>query len=440
MQDTSMMDDDTFLSNKRTALMSPGSKINDLYYSRYNSTVQLVECTYNLGRFSQSLNNTSFGATSNVNIPNGSFIGQTYLRLVLPALPGNVCLTRGWGYAAIDQISYLFGSSNVSDLSISGQTLWHLIQSQCETEEKASEMFKMGGDWHKTDPSGTPGGVLEAHLMLPFPWSNANALFPKKEFDTNVLLNPITIKVVLKQSSAFCGGTGLTSPQMPTGFERGEIYVRQGDLTDKSHSLRNQMLQDPSIYLAYPFIHAQSFLASEFLGKIKGSGGGGQPVIVQLQQTINADFVGMIVTVIKKSDLNSFGGSVPSPFNYAKIEDPTFAFNGNNIFKVQGKGYRLTNMLSKVGSSGFKNTLTTGTTNQTFVAAGVDSYPVHIDFSRLRSIVFGDQYQNTWRIPNQSLSFSFYTPEEGVPYYCYVTYLYNAVNEVQGTQSNIYFN
>jgi hypothetical protein len=440
MEEQTTVDNETFLSNKRTALMSPGSKINDLYYSRYNSTVQLVECTYNLGRFTQSLNNTSFGATSNVNIPNGSFLGQTYLRLVLPALPPNVCLTRGWGYAAIDQISYLFGSSNVSDMSISGQSLWHLVQSQCETEEKASEMFKLGGDWHRSSIDGTPGGTQEAHLLLPFPWSNANSVFPKKEFDTNILLNPITIKVVLKQVTAFCGGTGVSGIGMPIGFERGEIYVRQGDLTDKSHSLRNTMLMDPTIYLAYPFIHAQSFLASEFLGKIKGPGGGDQPVIVQLQQTINADFVGMVVSVIKKSDLNSINSSVPSPFNYAKLDDVAFSYNGNNIFKVQGKGYRLTNMLSKFGSSGFKNTVTTGTNLASFVAEGVDSYPVHIDFSRVRSMVFGDQYQNVWRIPNQSLSFSFYTPEEGVPYYCYVTYLYNAVNEVQGTQSNIYFN
>lgn len=74
-----MSDPEVYLSNKHVILSSGGTKYNDLYYHHINSTAALVECTYSMGKYSQSLSSLSFNSTSNINVPNQSFLGECYL-------------------------------------------------------------------------------------------------------------------------------------------------------------------------------------------------------------------------------------------------------------------------------------------------------------------------------------------------------------------------
>lgn len=68
---------ETYLSNKHVILSSGGTKLNDLYYHYMNSSSSLVECTYSMGKYTQSLSSLSFGSSSNVTIPNQSFLNDT---------------------------------------------------------------------------------------------------------------------------------------------------------------------------------------------------------------------------------------------------------------------------------------------------------------------------------------------------------------------------
>lgn len=421
-----------YIDTKRTMLAVPGTKLDDVYYSKYNSTVQKVEATYNVGRFEQTLSSLTFGGTSNVLIPNGDLLGECYLHLKIDDAVGvmgaNNALARGWGFAAIQSISYLFGSSNVSDLTISGQSLWQILLAQSETSEKCSHAFQLGGEaWKFGDQKG-----LEADILLPLPWSTMNGLVPKRPFDTSLLLSPITIKITFNRADAFIGGTG--SALRPTQFSAASVYTRQGSFSNRADSLRSAMLMDMELYYAYPFIHATSFQTPATVSGPTGT------VNLQLQQLLNADWTGCVIGVVKSSDLISSAGSVPNPFNYVICRDMNLRFNGNIVFHTPGRGYMLTNMMNKAGASYFQSTYISGTTDLTFVETGVDNYPVLIDWSRVRSSVFLDQFQNTWREPNQTLSLDFVAPEAGVSYSCFVTYFWNGVNDVQGTQSNIYFN
>lgn len=424
-----------YIDTKRTMLAVPGTKLDDVYYSKYNSTVQKVEATYNVGRFEQTLSSLTFGGTSNILIPNGDLLGECYLHLQIDdstsVMGANTALARGWGFAAIQSISYLFGSSNVSDLTISGQSLWQILAAQSETSEKLSHAYQLGGQaWKYGDTQG-----LEADILLPLPWSTMNGLVPKRPFDTSLLLSPITIKIQFNRAEAFIGGIGTTKA---SSFKAASVYTRQGSFSNRADSLRSAMLMDMELYYAYPFIHATSFQTPSV------KSGSDKSVLLQLQQLLNADWTGCVIGVVKSSELTSSSGSVPNPFNYVICRDINMRFNGNIVFHTPGKGYMLTNMMNKAGASYFQNIYISGTTDalgvNPFVETAIDNFPILIDWSRVRSSVFLDQFQNTWREPNQTLSLDFKAPEADTSYSCFVTYFWNGVNDVQGTQSNIYFN
>lgn len=236
-----------YLSNKRTLLANPGTKLDGIYYSALNTTVELAEATYNVGRLTISLSQTNFRSQSQIVIPNSSLLEEIYLHLELPKLVADQTLCRGWGYAAIDSISYLFGSSNVSQIAINGQSLLQKIMVQCETEEKRSEMFNLGGEVLLAPLAGT--AVPTADILLPLPWSSASGLFSKLPFDTGLLSNPITIQVHFKGADSIYGGSGVRQ----NGFTVATAIIRQGDLTNKDQSLKFELMKSPDLMYAWNY-------------------------------------------------------------------------------------------------------------------------------------------------------------------------------------------
>src|ERR1700679_1604520 len=134
-----------YLSTKRSLLSNPGIKMDDIYYGPFNTTVEMSEVTYNLGRLTIGLSQLNFGSQSQLIIPNNSLLSTCYLHLELPAIIANQTICRGWGYAAINNINFLFGSSNVSQIQLSGQSLFQTIMMEAETAEKRSELFRGWG-------------------------------------------------------------------------------------------------------------------------------------------------------------------------------------------------------------------------------------------------------------------------------------------------------
>lgn len=421
-----------YISDKRVLMSAPGTKLNDIYYTRLNSTVELVESTFTQGRVLQSLTSFVFGSSSQVVIPIGSFLGETYLHLHLPALVAGQSLVRGWGLAAIQSISYLFGSSNVSQITINNQSLMQVLLAQCETEDKASEMFRLAGQ----ELTGPTASDCYADILLPFPWSALNGLHIKKPFDTTLLMNPITIIIQFNQANSFYGGP---TPPGQNSFSEATVLYRTGDLTQKSLSLKDTLMRNPEMMYSYPFIYAQSYVSQSF----NGSTSLASPVNIQIQNFINADLVGMTFCAVLNSNLSVASGSnnSPSPFNYAPITDIQLQLNGQYLFQMPYEQYKLINMQSSLGGGFFHNSVlgTYNTVTQTFPSTPVDSYPVFCDFSRLRAASFIDYVQNTFRIGNNTMNFIFRTPDTSV-YTLFVTIFYNAVAEIGNGETRIYLN
>lgn len=418
-----------YLSQKSSHLAAPGTMLNSLYYSRLNSTIELVESVSQIGRFRQELTSKSFNSSANVQIPNGSFLGQTYLHLELPNTVANQTLCRGWGLACIRQISFLFGSSTSSELVINKQSIWHLLGLQSESQDKLSEVFRLAGE-EVLSPLVAPAGedvpVISADILLPFPWSSINGLMQKKPYDTSLLMQPVTISIVFDDSSSIFGGLGVR----PTGFLKAEIYVRQTDITNKDLSLKAKLMKQPDSAYNYPFQHIQSYQSSTFAGSRKSSG---NKISIPLQSFINSDLSGIVLSVVKTDRLTGVSNNSPSPFAYDQIQDLELTLNGQTVYYAPGKAYKLHGMIGEVGASYWHNSLIASGTTSPFTSDPRDDYSIYIDFSLIRPAFQPNLLQNTFRVPQQTMVCEFYTSTDD-NYRLFATYVYGTA--VVSTLSN----
>lgn len=436
------------MSLKRTILNAPGTKLSQLYYSAANSTVDAVEITYNVGRYISSLSTPLFNAQSQVILANSSFVGETYLHLELPNLYENQTLSRGWAYQAIQQISIIMGSSNVSQVVLNGQSVFHKIMSQCETSEKRSEMLRLAGDEYLTPimrlnpntglPERDPDAIISADILLPFYFSSASGLFNKKSFDTNLLNNPITFQIQFGPVTSIYGGIPTTQTPFPGGFNNAQMIFRQGDLFSKNVSMKRFLATHPDESMFYPDIFSQSYVPTTFFGSTDVT----SPISIPLLGFINADLCALTIGVVRADLIAPPTGQSPNAFQFDPIQNIRLLFNGTIMFQAPRSSWKLFTMKSGLGGQYVQGSYIQPTLAGLgpYQSIPQDLYLLHIDFSAIRSTTFEGMFQNVWRIANNTLTLQFNTSQgELVRYNAYVTYHYNAVLQVQQGQSALYF-
>lgn len=407
-------------------------KLDDVYYSALNTSVELAEVTYNFARFHQSLSNSLFNGQSQVVIPNSSLTSTVFLRLVLPALLANQTLPRGWGWAAISSINFLLGSSNVSLVQIAGQNVLQIIMAQCDTDSKRNDLIRYGGE----ETFGPTVGPVEAVLVLPFPWSSANGQYAKRPFDTRLLENPITIQIAFNAARSIFGG----SAAPPGGFSEAMILVKQGDFAQPSQSLATALRIHPDMHYCYPFTYAQAGQTQTFQANNNA------PISVNLLGFINGDLVGITIGVVAQSDTAPAANSTPNPFNYQQLQDITVAFNGQTMYFAPGQiAYKIYGTDGELTSGKFANSIVGPGAVAPFTSVPADTYPLYLDWARLRAASFEDHYPNVWRIGSNTLVINFTLPNApgpllpSVPFTLYATYYYNGCFLTQNGVSRAYF-
>jgi hypothetical protein len=416
-----MQDQEDYLSNKPTLLSSPGFKYNNLYYSQMNATADLIECSYVSNKYVFNLSSPTFGATSTISLPNRDFIGTTFLNITLPALEANQSIGRGFGYNMIESIAYTIGSSNVSQLSISGATNWQIICAQCKTSEKRSELWKLGGE----QQIGASSGPLRGTIALALPWST---MCDKLYLDSTLLSSNLLVTIAFKPSSAVYGGSA--RPALNAPFTCSLSY-RAGELTDKSKSLRNQLILHPDLDLVYPMFHHQSINLPAFAGIPEGSGSNQ----VVLQGFINSDLVGIIMYCVPKLDVIPVSNNTPNPFNSVDMINVKIQYNGNTMYYSPGTAYKVLNILdNQEGASFFENSHIPPTGN----SVATNNYFLYYDISKSRSGCTPEHMSNVLRLSNQVLTVDFNMPDT-VDYLFYATYVYNGVCQFKNGNSFLYF-
>ena len=424
---------DAVLSTKRSVLSSGGTRYNDLYYNAMNSSVSLLECTFEYNQI-QSLPSLQFGSTSTINIPNDQFIDVVILHLVLPAIVANQSICRGWGYRMIKSVAWTLGSSNSTQIYLQTDSIFQFIMGQALSAEKRLELLRLSGEEilaPQVPLVGEDAPLVEAFLVLALPFST---ICDKLPLDTTMLQNNIQIQIQLENNPyAVYGGTGI----VPSSFITAELIYRMGKLSDQSKSLRREMILSPNLMYSYPFCHAQSFLTPSFTGQNFGSG---NIVQLDLNTFANADLLAISLGVVLNTDKSPTSLSTPNPWNYADIYNVRLEFAGQTLFQYPGKMYRLSNMLTggDQEASQIPGSIVLAGNTQPFSSVPKDNYLVWFDFSRLRSTCLHSHLFNTWRLTNQTLRLTFNTPLTGIQYTAYMTYYFNAFAELQNGTSAIY--
>jgi hypothetical protein len=434
------------LGNKRVQLNSPGTLlINNLYYTQQNCSVDSVECGFTVGRYTASLPSPTFGGSSQVILANNDFASQTYLYLELDNIwPGQV-LSRGWGLLALASVQFLIGNTNTANLSLSGESILHVLMASAHTQEQRNEIFKLAGQ-ESIGPImyvnelgqaiRDPSAKHTATILLPnLPWSDICG--QKLPFDTSLLNVPITLTLAFKQSNSIISGS--VSPQpYALGFSKAQVIFRQGTLSNKGNSLKQLLMEVPDARLHYPMQYSTTYTPPAFYGSRSLN----SPVTVPLLGFINADLLGITFHVVRTTLLQSNAAlNLPANgFQTDNITEIRLLYNGLTFFYMPGDSHKLICMDSNASGQYWHNSLIQHAGAGAYTSVGQDSYFVHLSFARLRGLVFQDIMQNVPRYGSNTMSLQFLT-EGGadVKYQMYCTYHYNGVVDCVNGTSEVYF-
>lgn len=409
---------DAILATKPVLMQNPGYGYNDLYYSKANSTISLLEATANWSN-TLSLSSLQFGGSSQVQLPIDQFVSHVVLRLRIPNLVANQSVCRGWGYRMLQQINFIFGASSSISSTLNTDAILQTLFAQCENAEMRDEILRLGGEERLAPIVPAPGepDYLEAYCLIPLPMSAlCDSTLP---VDSTMLSNNIVVGIIFDQAQAIYGGSGAR----PTQFLAAELSLHQLKLSDQSSSLRNAMISSPGLLYVFPFVLHQSFQTPSFQGVQEGNG----KVSTILQSFGAGDLLGIHWWVIRDDFKNPTAGSTPNPWCCDEISNIEIEFNGSVLYRSNGKAYKLMNMLSKASGGGyFDASIVSPGAVQPFVSNPIKCYPIFFDLSRLRSACFPGEHQfNTLRMTNNNLIVRFNTTGTG-SYRLYACYHYNA--------------
>ena len=424
-----------YLSAKRTAMANPATKYDDLYYSRLNSTMALIQSQSVIGKWRQNLSSKEFGSSSTIILPRGNFLGTCFLHLKLPALTASgQSLSRGHLYSAIREISYQVGSSNVNTITISGKSIYHLFMAQGNTSEQMEELLEMGGRGVIYDPAKPETHEpIEGDVIIPLPWSTFNGgQYQKLPFDTAMLSQPIQVTITFQELKNIYGGAHPGT----VGFDEAFFYMREEVLVNKELGMAALLKRPENMDMisAYPYVHTQLWQSPNFAGSAPGN----EPTILTLQGFLNSDLFGIVLSLHLAEDESNPGGNRPcQPWRSVEAYNLRVEYNGETVYYAPGESYRIHNMASIMGNPAinmFDYVQATPVTAQPYI-----SRCIFVDFSRIRCASFHNHWPNTPKFPNEVLNVYLNTPDSG-NYRLYATYLYPGIIETKSDgQVEIYF-
>jgi hypothetical protein len=425
----------SYLTQISPDLQSLGESANLLYYETSDVKISSIEFSNRVGRYIRSLNSLQFGSHSDISIPNFDFLSSTYLQVELPPLKANITVPDGWLFHAIDNITYSWGTSNVSLVKISGQDLLHHNYLCCETREKREKMLFLGGT-QKGITGGDETTSRKAQILLKFPWS-VMCCDKKKSFDTRLLDTNMLIQITWKTKQHIFGWPLASAADVPESFTRAEVIVKQNELTNHSDSLYSDMKADPSLIYSYPFVHLQTGSNERFLSQI-----GETTVRYELQGFLNSDLIGIMFSIsritdtVRTSDPNF---AHPNPFDLQHVSDILLEYNGQILSSYPGNLNELANLnISKGDTTCNQSKLVPSTglvdPNTTL------SYVWYLPFTQYKNLTFTDEYNNCPVYKSQPMDLQFtYTSDVAEQMVVRTTYMYNAYTAIQDMSSKMHF-
>jgi hypothetical protein len=483
----------SILSSKLPLLSAPGSVIeNALYYDVTSSSVSAVEMQATFAKDRIVLSNMNIGSNPTCYIPSQLFAGSAFWVCQLPNIEYPSSMTNptaaddggkyrfyaplGWGFAALQSVLVYMGASNVAQIELDWYANLMIALAACETVSKRQEMLTGAGrlmDNYSMDTIMYPAVASSANqtifqnnfsitnatfqkeilgadlgmsasyipmttavVPLRLPFCSMAVLEKKLSIDTKLLTQPIQIALQTKQPDQFLimGGS---MPKLQQ-WSNSSIQLWQEELSDKSLSVRNELLANPEYNVSYPSQYVQSipfsFPASDSgLGNVTygGNSYNSQQITMNITSIINADLTTMLFMVCNglrstTSDYNVTNiGNMNQfcPLFGEELSNIQLLLNGQRFFAFDQGIYPFVTLAKQM--SAVKSTLPipyqginakgytamlphkgkNASSNNHF--AYQDSYVYELNFSRLRAIIAESHLQNTARFTNQTFQLTF---------------------------------
>lgn len=491
------------LTSKLPLLNSPGTVIeNSLYYDVTSSSVSAVEMQETFAKDRIVFNNLAMGTSPSVYIPSVLFANTVYWTVQLPDIKyPNTAATQdvyfyaphGWLFYALRSIIVYMGSSNIAQIEIDGFTNFLINMAVCETKTKRQRMLSMAGSYlNNRDPNSIMWNITNdgANALVPYlrnstifldgrsddnwpaaipksannlpiyypmsqavvpirlPFSSSAALEKKLSFDTKLSTQPIQVTISTRpQNDIFLVGPQLV--QTSSGnWSQSSLQLWQEELSDKSLSVRNELLAMPEYNVGYPFQYAQSIPFTVPVnqgqnGNITLAPTSATTILMNLTSIINSDlttFLFMISSQQKTTTAvipTAAGGASNlqqfSPLYGEKISNILLLLNGQRFFAFDEmiyEGVTLSKQLDEPfvdvvipiingDDDMHQNIQPNGIANSVSpMTNGAQPFPSHyyeFNNSRLRSIVAESHMQNTARFTNQTFQLSFTVERTSAP-------------------------
>jgi hypothetical protein len=443
------------LTAKLPLLSSPGTLLeNTLYYDINSSSIVAVEQQATFAKDRITLNNFSMDASPSAYIPSVLFAGTVFwiAKLnqsavwpgTLPSTSDNspiaFCAPSGWGFAALNQVIVYMGASTIAQIQISAMTNYLVNAATCETSSKRVKMLEGAGrylnpfdsrsimaspvasaslwreryygNFFNTTNTNYPVFTAMTQCVVPLrlPWSSMAALDKRLSMDCKLSTQPIQITLFGNGPTDFLSMGSNVQPQIGTAWDVSTIQLWQEELSDKSLSVRNELLAMPEFNVGYPFQYAQS-IPFDIISQ--GDLGTSQDTFVMnITSIINSDLTTFLFNITWSGRSEPQNGQI-CPLYGELLTDITLLLNGQRFFGFDEDCYQFVTLAKQLDNPNQEGIImpagntnippATGTTTG-FLASG-NIY--EFNNSRLRSIISEANLQNTARFTNQTFQLSF---------------------------------
>jgi hypothetical protein len=230
------------MSTQSSGAFADLGKHEDLYYTDPdNCKVESIPLEYNT-RFSQDFSNKSSG-TSVFIIPPGNGLKHVVITLgyrneaPFNTQTGQYALPRGWGYQAIEQISFRIGGSSQYFMT-GAQVLAKAIRT-VRTQNQADALLSLGGNECKVTADFQKDQF--AYIVIPI-WCLPSADGLSVPLPADTLAQQVQITCQLKPSSQFwIASSGAAAPAPPTSLNVATFMVEQLTMVDRGMAISNHV-------------------------------------------------------------------------------------------------------------------------------------------------------------------------------------------------------
>lgn len=446
------------LTAKLPLLSSPGTLLeNTLYYDINSSSIVAVEQQATFAKDRITLNNFSMDSSPSAYIPSVLFAGTVFWVAKLKETAGwefgdavgtsaaTFCAPSGWGFAALNQIIVYMGASTIAQIQISAMTNYLVNAATCETASKRAKMLEGAGRYlnpfdnrsimaaplapavaadpkipfwrakyygnffNTTTPNQTTYFESMSQCVVPIrlPWSSMAALDKRLSMDCKLSTQPIQITLFGNGPTDFLTMGSIVQPEIGNTWDASSIQLWQEELSDKSLSVRNELLAMPEFNVGYPFQYAQS-IPFDIIAR-GDNGTSADEFIMNITSIINSDLTTFLFNITWSGRYDPSNGQ-NCPLYGELLTDITLLLNGQRFFGFEEDMYQYVTLAKQLDDCNQPGIIMPS--SNTSFATQATGYSVsgniyEFNNSRLRSIISEANLQNTARFTNQTFQLSF---------------------------------